>query len=144
MVHQPDSHLATPEVRVQIHEILHTTGEPIVTVTLTGYNRRILGIGRSRPGETASLAQLAGEATIQAINRLIPPARQLRLEHIQQVQMAQYAICICLVQLAHTADDGAITGLGSSIIGGDVAVAAARAVLDAVNRRLPWLMQVAS
>jgi hypothetical protein len=130
-----------PDVRVQLHEIIHTAGEPIVAITLTLHNRRILGIGRSQPGEATNLAQLAGEATTHAINRLIAPEGQVRLEHIQCVQIGEHDICICLVQLTLTAEDGPTTGLGVSMIYGDVAVAAARAVLDAVNRRLSRLMQ---
>jgi hypothetical protein len=101
-----------------------------------------LGIGRCRPGQVDSPDQLAGEATVHAINRLIGPRGQVRMEHLQRAQSGTFDVC--LVQLSITTDEGTGPALGVSMISGDVAEAAARAVLDAVNRRLPRLIELKS
>ena len=130
------------QVRVQLHEVVHAAREPIVTVILTVNDRRILGIGRGQSGQVESPDQLAGDATVHAINRLIGPRGQVRLEHIQRARSGTFDVC--LVQLSISADGGTRPALGVSMISGDLAEAAARAVLDAVNRRLPRLIDLKS
>jgi hypothetical protein len=133
---------AASELRVQLREIIHSRGQPIVTVTLALQGRRIVGIGRSRADTTASLEQLAGDATVQAMNRLINPGTQLCLEHVHRTQIGQLALC--LVQLTVLAGGDQQTAIGVSIIRRDIAEAAARAVLDATNRYLPRLAPMQS
>ncbi len=127
-----------PDVRVQLREVIHAAHEPIVTVTLVLHDRRLLGIGRSRPGYADSVEQRAAEATIHALNRLLEPRSQVGLEHIQPAQIGAFEVC--LVQLALTSGDETQPALGVSLINGDAAESAARAVLDAVNRRLSRLL----
>jgi hypothetical protein len=134
--------ISMPEVRVQLREVVHAAREPIVTVTLVLHERRLLGIGRSRPGHTDSVEQRAAEATIHALNRLLEPRGQVWLENIQRAQIGLFEVC--LVQLALTGGDETQPALGVSMISGDIAEAAARAVLDAVNRRLSRLLGRAS
>jgi hypothetical protein len=130
------------DLRVQLREIIHTRGQPVVTVTLSLHGRRIVGIGRSRAETTASLEHLAADATVQAMNRLINPGTQLRLEHVHRTQIGE--LDVCLVQLTVLVEHDQQTAIGVSIIRRDAAEAAARAVLDATNRYLPRLATAAS
>ena len=130
------------QARVQLHEVVHAAREPIVTVVLTLNDRRILGIGRGQSGQAESPDQLAGAATVHAINRLIGPRGHVRMEHMQRARSGPFDVC--LVQLSITADDETRPALGVSMISGDLAEAAARAVLDAVNRRLARLIDLKS
>jgi hypothetical protein len=139
MLEQPP---AVVGLRVQLRELIHTRGHPIVTVTLVLHGRRVVGIGRSQADTTAGLEYLASDATVRAMNRLIDPATQLRLEHVQRTQIGQ--LDVCLVQLTVLVDQDQHTAIGVSIIRGDGAEAAARAVLDATNRYLPRLMPIPS
>jgi len=129
---------AAPSLRIQLRELIHTRGEPVVTVTLALPGRRVVGIGRGQGDSTAHLECTAADATVQAINRLIRPMTQLRLEHVQRAQIGQ--LDLCLVQLTVVVDDTQQTAIGVSRIGSDSAEAAARAVLDATNRYLARLV----
>jgi hypothetical protein len=124
--------------RVQLREIMHAAGEPIVTVILALHGRRILGIGRNRSGQSDSVEQRAAEATVHAINRLIEPRARARLDLMQQVIIGD--LTACLVQISLINGEATITALGVSRVGDAVAEAGARAVLDAVNRHLPHLI----
>jgi len=127
-----------PIPRVQLREIMYAAGEPIVTVILALHGRRILGIGRTRSGETDSVEQRAAEATVHAINRLIEPRGRAQLEHMQLVAIGD--LTACLVRISLVSGEAIITALGVSRVGDAVAEAGARAVLDAVNRHLPNLI----
>jgi hypothetical protein len=129
---------AVLDLRIQLRELIHARGEPIVTVTLALHGRRMVGIGRCQGDPTARLEYTAADATVQAINRLITPMPQLRLEHVQPAQIGQ--LDLCLVQLTVVVDDVQQTAIGVSRIRSDSAEAAARAVLDATNRYLARLM----
>jgi hypothetical protein len=130
----------TPDRRIQLYELIHTRGEPIVTVTLALHGRRVVGIGRGQGDPTARLECTAADATIQAINRLITPMPQLRLEHVERAQIGQ--LDLCLIQLTVVVHDEQQTAIGVSRIRGDSAEAAARAVLDATNRYLAHLVPI--
>ena len=135
----PDAQ-AAPDLRVQLRELIHTRGEPIVTVTLALRGRRIVGIGRGQGDPAAGLEYTAADATVQAINRMITLRTQLRLEHVQRAQIGQ--LDLCLVQLTVVVDDAQHTAIGVSRIRSDSAEAAARAVLDATNRYLARLVSL--
>ena len=131
---------AAPDLRIQLRELIHTRGEPIVTVTLALHGRRVVGIGRGQGDPTACLEFTAADATVQAINRLITSVSQLRLEHVQRTQIGQ--LDLCLVQLTLVGADEQQTAIGVSRIRSDRAEAAARAVLDAANRYLARLVPI--
>jgi len=131
---------AAPDLRIQLRELIHTRGEPIVTVTLALHGRRVVGIGRGQGDPTDRLEFTAADATVQAINRLIIPMTQLRLEHVQRTQIGQ--LDLCLVQLTVVVGDDQHTAIGVSRIRSDSAEAAARAVLDAANRYLARLVPI--
>src|SRR4051794_22834905 len=138
LVAQVSGDQATPALRIQLRELIHTRGEPIVTVTLALQGRRVVGIGRGREDSTTPLERTAADATVQAINRLITPTTQLCLDHVQRTQIGQ--VDLCLVQLTVVVDGTQHTAIGVSRIGSDSAEAAARAVLDATNRYLARLV----
>lgn len=125
------------DVRVQLRELIHTRGEPIVTVTLAFNGRRVVGIGRGGGDAPASLEAVAGAATVQALNRLINPVTKIHFDHVQRTQLGQ--LDLCLVQITLVVDDAPQTAIGVSRIQHDGAEAAARAVLDATNRHLARL-----
>jgi hypothetical protein len=129
---------AAAYLRIQLRELIHTRGEPIVTVTLAFQGQRVVGIGRGWEDSTARLECTAADATVQAINRLITPLAQLHLEHVQRTQIGQ--LDLCLVQLTVVVDEVQQTAIGVSRIRSDSAEAAARAVLDATNRYLARLL----
>jgi hypothetical protein len=126
------------DFRIQLRELIHTRGEAIVTVTLAHQGRRVVGIGRDNGGVAASLEFLAGEATVRALNRLIEPTAQIRLDQVDRTQIGQLELC--LVQITLIAEHDQQTAIGVSRIQNDSAEAAARAVLDAANRRLARLV----
>ena len=129
---------AARHYRIQLRELIHTRGEPIVTVTLALQGRRIVGIGRGQGNATTHLEYTAADATVHAINRLITPMPQVQLEHVQHAQMGQ--LDLCLVQLTVVIDNVQQTAIGVSRVRSDRAEAAARAVLDATNRYLARLV----
>jgi hypothetical protein len=131
---------AAADLRIQLRELIHTRGEPIVTVTLALHGRRVVGIGRGQGDPPASLECMAADATVQAINRLITAMSQLRLEHVQRTQIGQ--LDLCLVQVTLVGADDQQTAIGVSRIRSDRAEAAARAVLDATNRYLAGLVPI--
>jgi acyl-CoA hydrolase len=81
---------------------------------------------------------LAGYATIAALDQLVGLHSQLRLENLQRQVFGQ--IEVYLSHLSLVTDDGIETLLGVSVVRDDELTAAARAVLDAVNRRLQRLL----
>jgi hypothetical protein len=129
---------AAAAVRIQLRELIHAHGEAIVTVTLVFNGRRVVGIGRGCGDAPAGLEFLAADATVRAMNRLITPVTQMRLEHVQRTQLGQ--LDLCLVQLTVVVDHEPQTAIGVSRIESDEAEAAARAVLDATNRYLARLV----
>ena len=122
---------------MQVITVLHHE-QPAVTITLGMGDQRVQGTrrGASEGGEPPEM--LIGYATIHALDQLIGPRGQFRLENLQRRPFG--AIEVCLSHLSLTTDDGVETLLGISVVrDGDLA-AVARAVLDAVNRRLQRLL----
>ena len=140
LVQMAETAIQPTVVRVQLVEHAWSAGgeQPEVTITLGMGDQRVQGIGRgaSEGGEPPEM--LIGYATIHALDQLIGPRGQFRLENLQRQPFG--AIEVCLSHLSLTTDDGVETLLGISVVrGGDLA-AVARAVLDAVNRRLQRLL----
>jgi hypothetical protein len=137
LVQMAESAIQPALVRVQLAGIVWATGEeqPEVTVTLTMAERQVQGRARARGDETPEL--VVGYATIHALDQLIGQRGQFRLENLQRQPFG--GLEVCLSHLSLTADDGVETLLGISVLRDDPA-AAARSVLDAVNRRLQRLL----
>ncbi len=124
--------------RVRLIDIIQSEGpEPICTVTLAIGDRQVQGqYNALAPGITPN--QSVAHATINALHQMIMPSNRLELEHIQHQQLGQNEICLALI--TRTEDDLAESMLGVSIVRKELPTAIARAVLDAVNRRLPYLL----
>jgi hypothetical protein len=100
--------------------------------------QRVQGVGRSRPDQDDQSVQLAGYATIHALDQLIGARGQFRLENLERQPFGQLEVF--LTHLSLTTDDGMETLLGISVVRDDDPAAVVRAILDAVNRRLQRLL----
>jgi hypothetical protein len=127
-------------VRVQLLDIVQAVDGhiPTVAVSLVMGDQRVQGVGRGRPDQETDLDYLVGYATIHALDQLIGPRGQLRLENLEHQPFGQLPVYLSHLTLA--TDDGIETLLGISAVRGDVAATVARAILDAVNRRLQRML----
>jgi hypothetical protein len=125
--------------RVQLLEVTRVVheGHPVVEVLLATGERQVQGRaaedGSSEPGE-----QLVGKATIDALGQVAGARGRFQLERVERQQFGELEVCLAHVSLL--VEDALETLLGVSIVRGDALRAPARAVLDAVNRRLPSLV----
>src|SRR6266540_1298722 len=101
-------------------------------------DQRVQGVGRSRPDQEDQPEQLAGYATIHALDQLIGARGQFRLENMERQPFGQLEVY--LTHLSLTTDDGIEMLLGISVVHDDDPAAVVRAILDAVNRRLQRLL----
>jgi len=126
-------------VRVQMLNITRSgDDQPTMTVTLGMGDRRVHGVGRSRPEQPEQLEQLVGYATIHALDQLIGPEGQFRLEGLQRQPFGE--LDVILSHLSLTTDEGIETLLGISVVRENDLSSVTRAILDAVNRRLQRLL----
>jgi hypothetical protein len=139
LVQIAESAIQPAQVRVRLLDISHTTGDQaMVTVVLGMDEQRVQGVGRSRPDRDDEMEQLAGYATIHALDQLIGARGPFRLENLERQQFGQ--LDVFLTHLSLTTDDGIETLLGISVVRDDDPAAVVRAILDAVNRRLQRLL----
>lgn len=108
---------------------------PSVSVGLLLQEQRFAGLER---GNGESWSVLAASATIYALNAAVGPRGNFRLEHLQRQTLG--TLEIFLAHLSFVLDGGLETLLGVSVVREDDAAAAARAVLDAANRRVERLL----
>ena len=103
-------------------------------VTLGFQNEEHLGVAQ---GPTASSARLRliGEATLAAVESMYPDGPPLALDAIgpSSIGMRTVVTAIVVTTNEQMAEE---TSVGSVLSHGDLADAAVRAVLDALNRRL--------
>jgi hypothetical protein len=127
-------------VRVQLLDIARSTADqvPTIAVTLGMGERRVQGIGRGRGDQPEPAERMIGYATIHALDQLIGPQGQFRLENLQRQQFGQLEVF--LSHLSLVTDDGIETLLGISAARSDDLSSVARAILDAVNRRLQRML----
>lgn len=130
------SAVALPHVRLT--DIVHLSQEAAVTVTLAVGERQLQGSSRANAIVDDRPEYLAGDATLQALDQLIEPHNQLRLENVQRYSFGQ--IEICLAHLAHTSAAESAPLLGVSVVYDNAMAAAAQAVLNAVNQSVPCLL----
>ncbi|HSL26924.1 MAG TPA: hypothetical protein VLA54_11640 [Acidimicrobiia bacterium] len=101
----------------------------VIEVTLTAGHGRF--VGRSEgDGDPAHRFRLVGEATLKAVKALVPEM-QLDLNAVGTSDLGQLRIA-----LAQVRENGRDLVGSALILGGDPVVATAKAVLDALNRRL--------
>jgi len=111
---------------------------PEVRVSLGVGARRFEGCGRPRGAHDNSGEWLAAYAAAHALDEVIGAYGQLHVENIQR--QAFGGLQVYLAHLTLTIDDSMETLLGVSVVRDDAQIAVARAVLDAVNRRLQRLL----
>jgi hypothetical protein len=139
LVQVAESAIQPAQVRVRLLEISPTAGEQAtVSVVLGMDEQRVQGFGHRRPDQDDSPGQLAGYATIHALDQLIGARGQFRLENIERQPFGRLEVY--LTHLSLTTDDGIETLLGISVVRDDDPAAVVRAILDAVNRRLQRLL----
>jgi hypothetical protein len=140
LVQIADTGMPGTMVRVQLLEVadLADLQPPAMSATIAVGDRRIQGIGRVRANQDVSAEWLVAQATANALDQLIGVRGQLHVENLQRQSFG--ALQIYLAHLTLAIDDGIETYLGVSVVREDESSAVARAVLDAVNRRLQRLL----
>jgi hypothetical protein len=134
--------------RVRLVEIKRSVveGYDTIAVTLAFGSRTIEGVSQvdghaPSGGQTQSVsyqeAEAAANATLTAIHELVTVPSQMVIDHVQHQPLGKLEICLVLVTRTET--DITESMLGVSIVRKDPLMAVVRAVLDAVNRRLPYL-----
>lgn len=137
LVQVPEGPALAAGARVQLVSAVRAGGEtPGVVVVLAVGERRYQGVAEAADG--AADEQLVGNAMIDALGQITGARGRFQLELLQRQPLGELDVCIAHVSLL--VEDALETLLGVSIVRGDALVAAARSVLDAVNRRLPSLM----
>lgn len=109
-----------------------------VSVTLGLREQRAQGTAAASKAEGDAWLLATARATLGAILQLIGPRIDLSVEQMALERFGH--LNVCLSHLAHATDNGLETLLGISMVRDDVSTAAARAVLDAVNRPLVRLI----
>jgi hypothetical protein len=128
------------ELRVRLIEVRRSADpqEPALTVVLGVGDQRVQGVSHSRNDHDHRPEFHAGDAAIGALNQLIGARGQLRLENLQRQRFG--GLEICQSHLSFVSDSRSEALLGISIVRGDEAVTAVRAVLDAANRPLKRIL----
>ncbi len=115
----------------------------VATVRITlGLGAREAGakaVGRNVPNQQASLA---AQATIRALLDLVPTGHAVELMQVQAATPARDALWV-LTRFLSPDGEQSLFGI-SPVQEGDEATAAAKAVLNAVNRRIEILMEAPS
>lgn len=108
--------------------------ESQVQVTLRCGEERYEGVG-ARSGELGASARAAAEATLSAVQKALGRPVQLTAHEAQMVSADGQQVCLVVVRALTPHGEEHLTG--SCIVTQDVLEAAAKAALDAINRRLP-------
>lgn len=139
LVQVPDQQLLGPGARVQLVSVTRSANDsaPLITVVLAVGDRRHQG-GAGEPGTELAPEELVARATVAALGDIAEGLGVFTMERLQRQPLGEMDVCLAHVSL-HI-EDSLETLLGVSVVRGDALVSAARAVLDAVNRRLPSLL----
>lgn len=132
------------ETRLMLLDVVCEPDDPgaPVTVTLGLNERQARGVSPSNTGDEDDPLRPAAWATIDAITQFVGKEVELRIEQIAENVLGDLRICVSHVDLAWAR--GNETLLGISMVGTDRATAAARSVLDALNRPLTRLLAAQS
>jgi len=143
LVQIADTAMPPAMVRVQLLEVadMADAQTPAKSVTIAVGDRRIQGASHASPNQNISGEWLVAQATANALDQLIGALGQLHVENLQRQSFG--ALQIYLAHLTLAIDDSMETLLGVSVVRDDEPSAVARAVLDAVNRRLQRLLSEA-
>ena len=140
MVQIADEHLlgipiARPEIREVVEEVIGDRKR--IRVSIHGGGRKSSGEAYEKI-ENPDLFRTTAQATINALERLLSNRIDVRLEDVQTFRLGPREI---LIVLATTLiDNREETFVGSSFVGSRPMDSAARATLDALNRRIHNLL----
>jgi hypothetical protein len=142
LVQISEAAIQPPPARVLLRgiQLNQDDGRTQVSVTLGLGGWQVQGIGSGRTTEARPIETLAGYAAVHALNQFVQPRGHVHLEAVTTQPFN--GMDICLAHLALTTDEGLETLLGVSIVRDDPLPSAVRAVLDAMNRRLPFFLSV--
>lgn len=110
-----------------------------VSITLGWHNEEHVGTA-SGPAASSARLRLIGEATLDALEAVYPTLPPLALDSIGEsaIGMRTVVVAVVVASLEHHREELAV---GAALSPGDLTETAARAVLDALNRRLPSLTE---
>lgn len=109
-----------------------------ITVTLRWRGAEYTG-SSTGPAAATARYRLIGEATLSALDNTFANAAPLALDSIGPAAVGMRSVMIAIV--VATTQKGDELAVGSSLSNNDEGEAAVRAVLDALNRRLPSLVE---
>jgi len=110
----------------------------IASVTLSWQGEDSVGTATGPPAASARL-RLVGEATLRALEIALGGANPLFLDAIGTPAVGMRDVVVAVV--VNSTDHGEETAVGSALVNGEPTEAAVRAVLDALNRRIPELLR---
>jgi hypothetical protein len=105
-----------------------------LTVTLGWQDGEHVG-SASGPDAASARLRLVGEATLHAMESIFTETPPLALDSIGTASVGMRTVLISVIVFAGKAGEELV--VGSALSGGDDDAAAVKAVLDALNRRLP-------
>ncbi|HEX9644124.1 MAG TPA: hypothetical protein VGC11_09035 [Acidimicrobiia bacterium] len=109
-----------------------------VHVTLSWQSEEYVGSANG-PSASSARLRLVGEATLHALEALYPSGPPFGLDAIGPCNVGMRTVVVAVV-VSSVANSGEQVAVGAAISpAGDLAETAVRAVLDALNRRLPSL-----
>jgi hypothetical protein len=109
-----------------------------VTVTLTWNSEQFSG-SESGPAAASARLRIIGEATLRALEEVLGGGPPLALDAVASTSVGVRPVIVAqVVSMKGVEEEVAV---GSALIRGDEAEAVVRAVLDALNRRIPALMR---
>ena len=109
-----------------------------VKVTLTWNGEQYVGQSMG-PAASSARLRIIGEATLRALEEVLGGTPPLALDSVAATNVGIRPVIVAqVVSMRGTEEDVAV---GSALVRGDEAEAVVRAVLDALNRRIPALMR---
>lgn len=110
-----------------------------VYVTLGWQSEEHVGTATG-PAATSARLRLVGEATLDALEALYPTLPPLAIDSIGESSIGMRTVVVAVI-VASLASHREELAVGAALSPGDLTETAARAVLDALNRRLPSLTE---
>lgn len=129
-----DDDAAAPRVALTRVSLTQSSADATITVVVTD-NDGVEHVGTTASDVTPAGQRLAaGSATIQAVDDVVAPATTLSLAGLDQVQCGGVTVMLAVIEVR--AARTMLTLTGSAVVRRGEIDAAARAVLDALNRVL--------
>ena len=110
-----------------------------VLVTLGWQNEEHVGTATG-PSAASARLRLVGEATLKALEGVYPTLPPLAIDSIGESSVGMRTVVIAIV-IASVENHREELAVGAVLSQGDATETSARAVLDALNRRLPSLIE---